>query len=42
MLDENEKFSIFYDQSDDVVKYVARFKYGTQLAFPDEVVKFIV
>lgn len=43
MLDEaNEKFSIFYDQSDDVIKYVARLKYGTQIAFPDEVVKFFV
>lgn len=42
MLDEQDKFNIFYDQSDDVVKYVARFKYGCQIAFPDEVVKFIV
>lgn len=42
MLDEQDKFSIFYDQSDDVIKYVARLKYGTQIAFPDEIVKFFV
>lgn len=40
LLDEQEKFKMFYDESDDLVKFSANFKMGTQIAFPDQVVKF--
>lgn len=40
MLNEEEKFYIWYSEDDDLVKFKAEFKMGVQLAFPDEVVSF--
>jgi hypothetical protein len=43
LLDEQfDKFKMFYDESDDLVKFSANWKYGTQVAFPDQIVKFFV
>lgn len=43
LMDEQyEKFKIWYDDNDDLVKTAVHWKYGTQIAFPDEIVKFFV
>ena len=40
MLDEKEKFEIFHAKEADEVRFDARFKFGVQVAFPDEIVRF--
>lgn len=42
LLNEEERFEIFYAKEADQVRFVAEFKMGVQIAFPDEVVKFFV
>ena len=42
LLNEEEKFEIFYARESDQVRFVSEFKMGVNIAFPDEVVKFIL
>jgi hypothetical protein len=42
LLNEEERFEIFYAKEADEVRFVSEFKMGTNIAFPDEVVKFIL
>lgn len=42
LLNEEEKFEIFYAKEAMQVRYVAEFKMGVNFAFPDEIVKFFV
>ena len=42
LLNEEEKFEIFYAKEADQVRFVSQFKMGVNFAFPDEVVKFIL
>ena len=42
LLNEEEKFEIFFAKEADSVRFMAEFKIGTNIAFPDEVVKFIL
>ncbi len=42
LLNEEERFEIFYAKEADEVRFVAEFKAGVQFAFPDEMVKFIL
>ena len=42
LIDEQEKFSIFYAVEADQVRYVCEFKMGVNVAFPDEVTKFTI
>lgn len=42
LLNEEERFEIFYAREADQIRYVSEFKMGVQFAFPDEIVKFIV
>lgn len=43
LMDEQyEKFKIWYDENSDLVKTAVHWKYGTQIAFPDQIVKFFV
>ena len=42
LLNEEEKFEIFYAKEADQVRFVSQFKLGVNIAFPDEVVKFIL
>ena len=42
LLSEEEKFEIFYAKEADQVRFVSEFKMGVNIAFPDEVVKFIL
>jgi ribosomal protein L18E len=42
LLNEEERFEIFYAKEADQVRYVAEFKMGVNYAFPDEIVKFFV
>lgn len=42
LLNEEEKFEIFYAKEADQVRFVSQFKIGVNIAFPDEVVKFIL
>lgn len=42
LLDEQEKFEIFYARESDQVRYVCEFKMGVNVAFPDEVTKFTI
>jgi len=42
LLNEEERFEIFYAKEADQVRFVAEFKMGVNFAFPDEVVKFFV
>lgn len=42
LLNEEEKFEIFYAKEADEVRYVVEFKMGVNIAFPDEVVKFVL
>ena len=40
MMNEEEDFKFWYSQDNDEVRFRASFKYGCQIAFPDEVVYF--
>lgn len=42
LLDEQERFDIFYAREADAVRFIAEFKAGVNVAFPAEVVKFTV
>lgn len=42
LLNEEERFEIFFARESDQIRYVAEFKMGVQFAFPDEIVKFFV
>ena len=42
LLNEEEKWEIFYAKEADQVRFVSEFKMGVNIAFPDEVVKFIL
>ena len=42
LLNEEERFEIFFAREADQVRYVAEFKMGINFAFPDEIVKFFV
>lgn len=42
LLNEEEKFEIFYAKEADQVRFVSQFKFGVNIAFVDEVVKFIL
>ena len=42
LLNEEEKFEIFYAKEADQVRFVSEFKFGVNIAFPDEVVKFVL
>ncbi len=39
---EEERFEIYFDKSSDLMRFDARFKMGVQIAFPAEIVKFIL
>lgn len=40
LLNEEERYELFYAKEADQVRFVAEFKMGVNIAFPDEVVKF--
>lgn len=40
LLNEEERFEIFYAKEADQVRFVSEFKMGVNFAFPDEIVKF--
>jgi hypothetical protein len=42
LLNEDEKFEIFFAKESDEVRYVVEFKYGVQFAFPDEITTFVL
>lgn len=42
LLNEEERFEIFYAKEADQVRFVAEFKMGVNFAFPEEVVKFVI
>jgi hypothetical protein len=42
LLSEEEKFEIFWAKEADQIRFVSEFKMGIQVAFPDEIVKFIL
>jgi hypothetical protein len=42
LLNEEEKFEIFYAKEADEVRFAAEFKMGVNIAFPDEVVKVVI
>ena len=42
MMDEQEDFKMWYSEDNDEVRFRSNFKYGTQIAFPEEVVYFVV
>jgi hypothetical protein len=42
LLNEEEKFEIFYAKEADQVRFVSEFKMGVNIAFPDEIVRFIL
>jgi len=42
LLNEEEKFELFYAKEADQVRFVAEFKYGVNFAFPAELVDFIL
>ena len=42
LLDEQERFELFFAKEADQVRFVAEFKAGVQIAFPSEVVDFIL
>lgn len=37
---EEEEYKMWYSEDDDVVKFSARYKMGTQIKFPEEIVEF--
>jgi hypothetical protein len=42
LLNEEEKFEIFFAKEADEVRFACEFKMGVNVAFPDEIVKFIL
>jgi hypothetical protein len=42
MMNEEEQYKFWYSEDDDIVKFKANFKYGCQIAFPDQVVYFVI
>ena len=42
LLNEEEKFEIFYAKEADQVRFVSEFKMGVNFAFPDEITKFVL
>lgn len=42
LVNEEEKFELFYAKEADQVRFVAEFKMGVNFAFPEEIVKFTV
>jgi hypothetical protein len=42
LLNEEEKWEIFFAKESDEVRYAVEFKFGVQFAFPDEIVKFVL
>jgi hypothetical protein len=40
LLNEEERFEVFYAKESDEVRYVCEFKMGVNFAFPDEWVEF--
>jgi hypothetical protein len=42
LLNEEERFEIFYAKEADQVRFVSEFKMGVNFAFPGEIVKFVV
>jgi hypothetical protein len=42
LLNEEERFEIFFAKEADEIRFVSEFKMGVNIAFPDEVVKFIL
>jgi len=42
LLNEEERFEIFYAKENDEVRFVAEFKAGVQIAFPDQTRRFIM
>ena len=40
LLNEEEKFELFYAKEADIVRFVAKFKIGVNIAFPDEIAFF--
>jgi hypothetical protein len=42
LLNEEERFEIFYAKESDQIRYVNEFKAGVNFAFPDEIVKFFI
>lgn len=42
LLNEEEKFDMWYDKSFDIVKFATEFKIGVNIAFPDEIVKVVI
>jgi hypothetical protein len=42
LLNEEERFEIFYAKEADQIRYVNEFKAGINFAFPDEIVKFFI
>ena len=42
LLNEEEKFEIFYAKEADEVRFVCEFKAGVQIAFPDQCVRFMM
>jgi hypothetical protein len=42
MMSEEEQYKFWYSEDDDIVKFKANFKYGCQIAFPDQVVYFVI
>ena len=41
LLSEEEKFEIFWAKEADQIRFVSEFKMGTNVAFPDEIVKYV-
>ena len=39
-ISDEEELKVWYSQDDDLVKHSTRFRRGTQVAYPDEVVEF--
>jgi hypothetical protein len=42
LLNEEEKFELFYAKEADQVRFVSEFKMGVNFAFPTEIVDFIL
>lgn len=42
LLNEQEKFEVFYAKEADEVRFVSEFKMGCNIAFPDEISKFVL
>ena len=42
LLNEEERFEIFYAKENDQVRFVVEFKAGVQIAFPDQMRRFMM